>query len=102
VEEIQRRVISAVQSLLVHWDDVADGDSSGVCETIVKVNDENRGKRGDGMQGNDSSSSHQAGSVTTIQVGSRKRGRGTTLKVHDLTEDAAERAYTMFLHPSLR
>jgi hypothetical protein len=110
VEEIQRRVISAVQFLLAHWDNVANGIAAlgGLSESMTEVSDKtNKETRRDDValnqtRNNGPCSHAQADSVTKIQIGNRKRGRSSTLKVHDLTDDAANRAYTMFLHPSLR
>ena len=81
VDEIQKKVLLAVETLLEYWESQENNNSHRKNENIVDK-DRNKGENDDNFK-------------IKAPVHSRMR-------IHDLTVDAEERAYVMFLHPSLR
>jgi hypothetical protein len=78
VEEIQNKVLSALENLLEYWA-IQESSTHGTHHNSNNIHDSHRS--GNGRSG-----------VSRI----------SRMTVHDLTVDPAEVASTMFLHPSLR
>ena len=119
VDEIQKKVLLAVETLLEYWEsqekEVEKGrensthkvfnlDSKKLEEAYVENNairNKNQNNYDEKAENNGDKSKKEKEKETNnnFQIKAPTHSR---IRIHDLTVDAEERAYVMFLHPSLR
>ena len=98
VDEIQEKVLCAVESLLDYWDAI---ESSKINNSNYNYN--NNGNDNNDNNNNNSSNNNNDNNDSKYNKCDNSASKSASkLKIHDLTEDAAERSQVMFLHPSLR
>ena len=101
VDEIQEKVLCAVESLIDYWDAT---ESYEINNNNNSYNDNNINNNNNSDSNNDNrNSSNDNNNGSKYDKCNKSASKSASkLKIHDLTEDAAERSQVMFLHPSLR
>ena len=119
VDEIQEKVLCAVESLLDYWDAIEsskinnsnynycnngnnnnnDNNNNDNNNNDDNNNDDNNNDDNNNYNNNNNNNNNDS---KYNQCDNSAFKSASKLKIHDLTEDAAERSQVMFLHPSLR